>query len=1048
MCSKLRTGHWRLKSDSPSPALPVTDLGGDTLAAVLTDAVARLKANGTWKRWRWILSEGVRYIHLQTKPTNRDAETASLTETLTWLASHHTADEPELPSAEAFRAHVRAKLAADLGGVDLAALPLREGYTPPSQEEKDMRARCAALLERGRNATAAFNDDLARGRDSAHGGVTRRLGADAALEATSRHHCEQVASVLEELRGEDAALYDAVASPIAAALASLSPQLAKRFGPGSGGPPGGLIDIDLSDLEANLNSTDAAAMYDFCIDKLTEFAAERTDPAACASGEAIEDVDLFALTPYEGEALDCSEPSMFVNAKWLRHLEQRQMGDSGRICRVTAAGLEPEEAASSSSSSSSDGGAPKTQAPCVDCPQGGLVLDWVFGKIVNTAEKARSGAQTSLAGSPMAGMPGKPLRPEELRSAAESAYNALKRGCLDHTALAEQRAQAKVLLADALRARLAAEQAGVPALVAEAIASAAAGGGAPRQGATATSPATIAVALAQEDVLCAVKIMLMSSEAAGHAAAVRAAHAKVTRGHPEYRRLQAELEELDAKTAAAHANSASGGGDDHPGGSGAVTAAERAQLMTQLAQRSSSLNALVESRDASRAAGEIAQREVHRLETWRHTLKALGVDACGEDAAASAAAVTRFDADVLRQLYTQDMGRQLFDQLKARVKDWDKKAERCSATLCHSEARLVNLCAVDPGAPIGQHLVLPALQDRIFKAAELRAAAKALEAEAAVAEEGAKERAAKEAAEAAARRKREAAAAKAAAARAKKLASNGVAPVQGGSGASALHDRASSPDDVQQRQDAQAKAHAEKLAARRAAEDAALEARRLELMAEGGHWKERADAVAAEAALLKAASEDGWKPAKAKAADDHVQEVVPPPKARTHGQAGGKKQGGGGGAVTVSASETAAAAPVIAEKVVEDSGSSVMQASPPPPAAPAASGESAAPAPAAVAPAVPPPAKVMVTSPLPASAISAPPFQAPSMASTGGVVFQGAAAVAMARAEVVTALQAARAAMSSLAAMPPALRELAAPDIGAAVNSLAKASAALALAQV
>jgi hypothetical protein len=961
-------------------------------------------------------------------------------------------DEPELPSADAFRAHLRTKLSVDLALADPAALPLREGYTPPSQEEKDMRARCAALLERGRNATAAFNDDLARGRDSSHGGVTRRLGADAALEATSRHHCEQVASVLEELRGEDAALYDAVASPIAAALASLSPQLAARFGPVSGGPPGGLIDIDLADLEANLNSTDAAAMYDFCIDKLTEFAAERPDPAACASGEAIEDVDLFALAPYEGEAVDSSEASMFVNAKWLRHLEQRQMGDSGRICRVTAAGLEPEEAASPSSS---EGGAPKTQAPCVDCPQGGLVLDWVFGKIVNTAEKARSGAQTSLAGSPMAGMPGRPLQSEELRSAADSAYHALKRGCSDHTALVEQRDQAKTLLADALRARLAAEQAGAPALVAEAIACAAAGGGAvPRQGANATSPATIAVALAQEDVLCNVKIMLLSSEAASHAAAVRTAHAKVTRGHPEYRRLQAELEELDAKTAAAHANSASGGIDDHPGGSSAVTAAERAQLMNRLAQRSSSLNALVESRDAARAAGEVAQREVHRLETWRHTLKALGVDASGDDATVSAAAVTRFDADVLRQLYTHDMGRQLFDQLKARVKDWDRKAERCSATLCHSEARLVNLCAVDPGAPIGQHLVLPALQDRIFKAAELRAAAKALEAEAAVAEEGAKERAAKEAAEAAARRKREAAAAKAAAARAKKLASNGGAPVQGGAGASALHDRASSPDDVQQRQDAQAKAHAEKLAARRAAEDAALEARRLELMAEGGHWKERADAVAAEAALLKAATEDGWQSSKTKAADDHAHAVAPVTKARNHGQTGGKKHGAGGGAVAVS--ETSAAPIVVNVKVVEDSGSNVAQALPPLPVAPVLSGDSAAPAPAAAAPApaaaapaAPPPAKaVMVTSPLPASAISAPPFQAPSVPSGGGVVFQGAAAVALARAEVVTALQAARAAMASLAAMPPALREVAASDIGAAVNSLAKASASLALTQV
>ena len=40
------------------PACRPPDLGGDTLAAVLSDAVSRLKENGTWKRWRWFLSDG------------------------------------------------------------------------------------------------------------------------------------------------------------------------------------------------------------------------------------------------------------------------------------------------------------------------------------------------------------------------------------------------------------------------------------------------------------------------------------------------------------------------------------------------------------------------------------------------------------------------------------------------------------------------------------------------------------------------------------------------------------------------------------------------------------------------------------------------------------------------------------------------------------------------------------------------------------------------------------------------------------------------------
>jgi len=1026
----------------------------------------------------------------------------------------HHSDEPEVPSADAFRAHMRTKLAADLGLDSTSALPLREGFTPPTQEEKDMRARCGALLERVRNATAAFNDDLARGRDSTHGGVARRLGADAAAEATSRHHCEQVAGILEELRGEDAALCDAVSAPIAAALASLSPQLAKRFSPLP--PPGGLIDIDLADLENHLNSTDAAAMYDHCIDKLTEFAAERADPAACASGEAIEDVDLFSLTPYDdgrpangssssgsgSDDNDTATPSsaaktMYVNAKWLKHLEQRQMGDSGRICRVTANGLEPEEAASSGGNNG-DGSSPqavKVQSPCVDCPRGGLVLDWVFGKIVNTAEKARTGAQTSLAGSPMAGVPGKTLRPDELRSAAESAYNALKRGCMEHAALVEQRQQAKTLLADVLRGRLAAEQAGVPALLA-ADASTPSGG---QRGVTLT-PALVSAALAQEDVLCAVKVLLLAGEAAAHQAAVRVAHAKVTRGHPEYRRLQAELEELDARSASGTAGN--GGSLEHgaeaPSSSAvaASIAAERAQLMNQLAQRSSSLNALVESRDGSRAAEEAAQREVLRLETWRHTLKTLAADIAGDDAPARDAAMARVDSDVLRQLYSQETGRMLFDSLKQRAREWERKADRCAATLCHSEARLVNLCAIDPGAPIGAHLVLPALQESIFRAAELRAAATAEEAERAVAEEMSRQRAAKEAAEAAARRKRDAAAAKAAAARAKKLQQEGGSESTGvGSAGSALHDRASSPDDVQNRQTGDALANAkeklifaEKLAARRAAEDAALEARRQELMAQGGHWKERAEAAAAEAALINAVTEEEWRSARklAAAAGDDVASVA---SSRRSGS-------GSGGTKTTQPQQNGSVASAngehqnghdkhgLTKPAQMPQSSSNGNVSAPPAAtanghaAPAAAPASQTPA-TTVAPVAPPPvaskapAPAVSLSPLPLSAISAPPFQAltavlpPAAAApialpmapvavalpppvASGVVFQGAAAaslLALARTEVNAALLAARGAVSSVAAMPSGLRDVASQDVGIAVNALARAAAALALAQ-
>ena len=64
------------------------------------------------------------------------------------------------------------------------------------------------------------------------------------------------------------------------------------------------------------------------------------------------DVDLFTLTP-DGQALT-------VNAKWLQHLQERLLGEDGHPVKVK---------------------------PGEDPHAMGLVLEWVYGSIVSTAEK-------------------------------------------------------------------------------------------------------------------------------------------------------------------------------------------------------------------------------------------------------------------------------------------------------------------------------------------------------------------------------------------------------------------------------------------------------------------------------------------------------------------------------------------------------------------------------------------------------------------------------------------------------------------------------------
>ncbi len=77
------------------------------------------------------------------------------------------------------------------------------------------------------------------------------------------------------------------------------------------------------------------------------------------------DVDLWSLSE-DGTCLT-------VNAKWLRHLQERLLGDDGHPRKVKG-GEDPHKM--------------------------GLVLEWVYGSIVSTAEKARDGAKRCLGTTP------------------------------------------------------------------------------------------------------------------------------------------------------------------------------------------------------------------------------------------------------------------------------------------------------------------------------------------------------------------------------------------------------------------------------------------------------------------------------------------------------------------------------------------------------------------------------------------------------------------------------------------------------------------------
>lgn len=120
--------------------------------------------------------------------------------------------------------------------------------------------------------------------------------------------------------------------------------------------------------------------------------------------ENMGDVDLFTLTR-DGSALT-------VNGKWLQHLQERLLGEDGHPRKVH------------------DGDDPHRM---------GLVLEWVYGSIVSTAEKARDGAKRQLG----------------LRSAptGQIAYETLMRALEDQAQWESRARQAKDLLNQMLKSR-------------------------------------------------------------------------------------------------------------------------------------------------------------------------------------------------------------------------------------------------------------------------------------------------------------------------------------------------------------------------------------------------------------------------------------------------------------------------------------------------------------------------------------------------------------------------------------------------------------------
>lgn len=516
------------------------------------------------------------------------------------------------------------------------------------------------------------------------------LGRDVNIEAIS--------TMLQALEKEHECLHQALLQPITTYICDLLPEDLRETR---------AHEVHCDDLE-KLPPGDVATITEWLTEKVdalsTRLKAEPKEDEEDDDGEAMGDVDLFALSP--------DGASLTVNAKWLQHLEERLLGEDGH---------------------------PRKAREGEDPHRMGLVLEWVYGSIVSTAEKARDGAKRQLG-----------LRPPT----AQGAYEALMR-CLEDQATWEAKAKAsKDLLNQMLKSRKEADElskqwdirpvpkdAAGEVLAAEDVA---------------VPDAVVLRMLAREALLTQAKLHALMFDHASAAKALLSIKSQIRHGEPEVERLKRELEELKSaprglegtfRTAAEM--------ERHRHQLADAAIEEQLEVQTALREKGSQVQALYDKKQ--RTEFEIAKREteIKQLNGWKATVEnlmerfddlikqaallqdideprpsatSLELEPGAGPLAAGAARSTlltashhlqlnklrqHFHKDVRKQLYSEADDVAFFNRIKDAAKAVEARLEDGRVALQHLELFLLNVACDDPGAAIGTSLVLPLLQERL-----------------------------------------------------------------------------------------------------------------------------------------------------------------------------------------------------------------------------------------------------------------------------------------------------------------------------------------------
>ncbi|KAA6427185.1 MAG: hypothetical protein FRX49_02942 [Trebouxia sp. A1-2] len=270
--------------------------------------------------------------------------TRRLLEKSTWKLWQWPPEEREFFDADSFRTYAEEqRIDPELRKL----LPRDEGKPIEKPAELALRERMAELLQKVHATNRQLQDNMQTQQTRRVGRRDRSSSTDQVPDQIRDSNIELITIILEALEKEHEYLYNAVLYPVTHFVCEMLPEQMREST---------RTELFFDDLE-KLPSMEVSRICEWLTEKVDGFSSKtRAEPKEAEEEEeeeGIGDVDLFTLTEDRNK--------LVVN--------ERLLGDDGHPRKVHE-GEDPNRM--------------------------GLVLEWVYGTIVSTAEKARDGAKRAL----------------------------------------------------------------------------------------------------------------------------------------------------------------------------------------------------------------------------------------------------------------------------------------------------------------------------------------------------------------------------------------------------------------------------------------------------------------------------------------------------------------------------------------------------------------------------------------------------------------------------------------------------------------------------